>query len=99
MLTAGVARGLHGFGQDQVQIPHHIGYGCVVSDGNPARLAVEFGVGGNGDVSDGFHGPALLKNSALLAVFAMEVKLSAKRALGVDGPKREGGARFVVHHL
>jgi hypothetical protein len=54
--------------------PHPIGNGGVVFGGNPARLAVEFGADGDGDVSDGSHGPALLKNFALLAVCAMEGK-------------------------
>jgi hypothetical protein len=49
-----------------------IGNGGVVFGGNPARLAVEFGIGG--DVSDGSYGLALLKNFALLAVCAMEGK-------------------------
>ena len=52
------------------------------------------GVAGDGDVSDVSDGPALLKNFALLAVCAKGAKLSAKRALGVTDPKREGWARF-----
>jgi hypothetical protein len=50
------------------------GCGRGLSGGNPTRLAVEFGVDGDGDVSDGSHGHALLKNFALLAVCAMEGK-------------------------
>jgi len=56
--TSGVERGLHGFGQGQKQEPYHIGYSGVVFGGNPARLAVELGGDGDGDVSDGSHGPA-----------------------------------------
>ena len=52
--TTGAERGLYGIGQGKKQKPHHIGYGGVVFDGNPARLAVEFGVDGDGDVSRAF---------------------------------------------
>ena len=63
--AAGVARGLHRFGQGNEQEPYHIGYGGVVVGGNPARLAVELGFDGYGDVSDGSHGPALPRCSGI----------------------------------
>jgi len=39
-------------------------------------------IDGDGNVSDGTHGPARLKNFALLAVCAKGGKWSAKRAFG-----------------
>ena len=48
-----VARGFHGFGQNQEQEPHHVGYRGVVLGGNLPRLVVELGVDGYSDVSDG----------------------------------------------
>jgi hypothetical protein len=59
--AAGVTRGLHRFGQGQEQKPYHVGDGGVVVGRNPARLAVELGFDGYGDVSDGTHGQALLR--------------------------------------
>jgi hypothetical protein len=64
--TAGVARGCYRFGQGQEQKPYHVGYGGVVVGGNPARLAVELGFDGYGDVSDGSHGQALQRGSGIL---------------------------------
>src|ERR1039458_707554 len=63
--AAGVARGLHRVGKGQEQKPHHVGDGGVVVGGNPARLAVELGFDGYGDVSDGSHGAALPKCSGI----------------------------------
>jgi len=63
--ATGVTRGLHRFGQDQEQKPHHVGYGGVVVGGNPARLAVELGFDGYGDVSDGTQGEAPQRCSAI----------------------------------
>jgi len=70
--SAGVARGLDRFRLDQEQKPYHVGYGGVVVGGNLSRLAVEFGVDGYGDVSDGSHGPAFERRQefALLIVCA-----------------------------
>ena len=56
--ATGVTRGLHRFRQGNEQEPYHVGHGGVVVGGNPARLAVELGFDGYGDVSDGSHGPA-----------------------------------------
>jgi hypothetical protein len=63
--ATGVARILHRFGQGQEQKPHHVGYGGIVVGGNPARLAVELGFDGYGDVSDGSHGAALQRCSGI----------------------------------
>jgi hypothetical protein len=70
--ATGVARGFHGFGQNQEQKPHHVGYGGVVLGGNLPRLAIEFGLDGHGDVSDGSHGFGFLRRGefALLIVCA-----------------------------
>jgi hypothetical protein len=63
--AAGVARGLHRFGQDQEQKPHHVSDGGVVVGGNLPRLAVEFWFDGYGDISDGSHGLVLRRFSGI----------------------------------
>lgn len=54
--AAGDARGLQRFRKNPEQVPHHAGDGGVVFGSEAPSLAVEFGIDGNGDVSDGSHG-------------------------------------------
>jgi hypothetical protein len=91
--AAGVARGLHRFGQDQEQKPYHVGYGGVVVGRNPPRLAVEFGFDGYGDVSDGTHGAALQMYSGILLYWQCASKEGNYLQNGFWG-----GTRFVVSH-
>ena len=96
-----VARGLHRVGKGQEQKPHHVGDGGVVVGGNPARLAVELGFDGYGDVSDGSHGPALPRAQEFRSIGSVHHRrvIIRKTASGAPGPKREGRSGFVVSHV
>jgi len=64
--AAGVARVLDRFRQNQEQKPYHVGHGGVVVGRNLPGLAVEFGIDGYGDVSDGSHGLAFERRQGLI---------------------------------
>jgi hypothetical protein len=69
--ATGVARGFERLGHDQEQKPHHIGDGGIVFGREVARLAVELGIDGYGDVPYFSHGAKLRRRSLGFRLFGL----------------------------